>query len=188
MAADDILLDVEEKMEKDVKYLRHEFRGIRSGRASTGLVDHIKVDYYGSPTDLRQLASIATPEAALIVIKPFDPSSIGEIAKAIQASDLGINPMSDGKVIRLSVPPLSTERRQQIVAQLKKMAESARLAVRNARRDGNKEADRQQNASELTEDESRKCKDQIQKLTDQYEAQITDALETKTQEIQDPVS
>jgi len=149
-----------------------------------GLVEPIKVDYYGSPTDLRQLATIATPDATLIVIKPFDPSSLKEIEKAIFASDLGITPSTDGKVIRLSVPPLSTERRQQIAAQLKKMAEGTRIAIRNARRDGNKEADRQQKAAELTEDEARKGKEDIQKLTDDYEKKVTEVLEAKTNEIQ----
>jgi ribosome recycling factor len=137
MPIDDILLHVEEEMNSAVKYLREEFGGIRTGRASSGLVDHIKVDYYGSPTDLRQLASVATPEASLIVIKPFDPASIKDIEKAINTSDLGINPMVDGKIIRLQVPPLSTERRGQLVAQLKKMAEACRVTIRNARRDGN---------------------------------------------------
>jgi len=185
MATDEILLEVEEKMEAAVEYLRKEFRGIRTGRASAGLVEHIKVEYYGSPTDLRQLATIATPDASLIVIKPFDPSSLKDIEKAIYASDLGITPSADGKVIRLSVPSLSTERRDQIAAQLKKMAEACRVAVRNARRDGNKEADRQQKASELTEDEARKAKDDIQKLTDDYEEKVTEILDAKTKEVRE---
>lgn len=185
MGMDEILLEVEEKMENDVEYLRKEFRGIRTGRASPGLVDHIKVDYYGSPTDLRQLASIATPEPTLIVIKPFDPGSLKEIDKAIAASNIGINPQSDGKVIRLVVPALSGERRHQIAAQLKKLAEAARVAVRNARRDGNKEADRLQKASEMTEDEDRLCREEIQRLTNDYEAKIDEILNTKTREIEE---
>ena len=185
MASDDILLDVEEKMDSAVSYLNEEFRGIRTGRASAGLVDHMKVDYYGSPTELRQLATIATPEATLIVIKPFDPSSIKDIERAIQTSGLGITPNSDGKVIRLSIPPLSSERREQLVAQLKKTAEQTRVAIRNARRDGNKEVDKQQKASELTEDESKKAKDDIQKLTDKYEKIVTDILDAKSREVQE---
>ena len=185
MAMDDILLDVEEKMEEALDYLQKEFRGIRTGRASPGLVDHLKVEYYGSPTDLRQLATIATPEATLIVIKPFDPSTLKEIEKAIYASNLGITPNLDGKVIRLSVPPLSGERRKQIVVQLKKMAEAARVTIRNARRDGNKEADRQQKASELTEDEAKKGKEGIQELTNKYEKTVSQALDTKTKEIEE---
>ncbi len=185
MAADDILLQVEEHMDSAMKYLLEELRGIRTGRASAGLVDHIKVDYYGSPTDLQQLASIATPEATMIVIKPFDPSSTKDIERAIQTSDLGITPHSDGKVIRLSVPPLSGERRDRLVAQIKKMAEGARVAIRNARRDGNKETDKQQKASELTEDEAYKCKDETQKLTNEHEKKVHEILDAKTKEIEE---
>ena len=185
MAMDEILLDVEEKMQAATDHLRKELRSIRTGRASAGLIEHIKVDYYGSPTDLRQLATISTPDAALILIKPFDPSSIKDIEKAIQASDVGITPNSDGKVIRLAVPSLSTERRRQIAGQLKKMAEAARVSVRNVRRDGNKEIDKQQKASQLTEDESYKHKEDIQKLTARHEEKITEVLDAKTNEIQE---
>ena len=185
MAMDDILLEAEEHMASAIDYLQKEFRGIRTGRASAGLVDHIKVDYYGSPTDLRQLATIATPDANLIVIKPFDPGSIKDIDRAIQASELGITPQSDGKVIRLAVPPLSGERRQQLSVQVRKMSEGARVAIRNARRDGNKEVDGQEKASELTEDEARKGKDEIQKLTDQYEEKVDLMLQQKTREIEE---
>jgi len=183
MAMDDILLEVEEKMAAAVDYLKKEFRVIRTGRASAGLVEHVKVDYYGTPTDLRQLASISVPEATLLLIKPFDPGSVKDIEKAIFASDIGITPSVDGKIIRLVVPALSTERRRQIAAQLKKMAEAQRVVVRSARRDGNKEVERLQKASELTEDEERKGKEQIQELTDQYERKITEVLEAKTNEI-----
>jgi ribosome recycling factor len=182
---DEILMEVEEKMEAAIEYLRKEYRGIRTGRASGGLVDHIKVEYYGSPTDLRQLASISTPEATLIVVKPFDPSSLKEIERAIQASELGITPNSDGKVIRLVVPPLSVERRNQLAGQVKKMAEASRVTVRNARRDGNKIVDTKEKASELTEDEAKKGKDDIQTLTDQYEKKVTELLDVKTKEIQE---
>jgi ribosome recycling factor len=185
MAMDDILLEVEEKMESAIDYLKQEFRGIRTGRASAGLVDHIKVEYYGSPTDLRQLATIATPDATTIFIKPFDPSSLKDIEKAIYSSDLGITPSVDGKVIRLSVPPLSGERRQRIVGQVKKMAEASRVTIRNARRDGNKEADKEQKASELTEDEAKKGKAEIQDLTNKYEKMVSDALAAKTNEIEE---
>ncbi len=185
MAMDEILMEVEEGMESAVDYFAGELRGIRTGRASSGLVEHIKVDYYGSPTDLRQLATISTPEANLIVIKPFDPGSVKDIERAIQASDLGITPSSDGKVIRLSVPPLSGERRQQLVSQVKKMAEAARVAVRNARRDGNKEADKQQKGGDITEDDASKGKDDIQELTKKYEEKINHLLDNKVQEIEE---
>ncbi|MCK5113722.1 MAG: ribosome recycling factor [Phycisphaerae bacterium] len=182
---DEILFEVEANMETGLDYLRKEFRGIRTGRASGGLVEHIKVDYYGSPTDLRQLANISTPESNLIIIKPFDPSSMKDIERAIQASNVGITPSTDGKVIRLSVPPLSIERRDQLKGQVKKMAEAARVTVRNARRDGNKIVDTKQKASDLTEDESKKGKDSIQKLTDRFEKSITELVAAKTTEIQD---
>ena len=185
MAMDDILLDVEEKMEAAVEYFRTELRGIRTGRASSGLVEHIKVDYYGSPTDLRKLAAISTPDATLILIKPFDPGSLKDIERAIQASDLGITPNSDGKVIRLSVPPLSGERRRQLAAQLKKMAEGARVTIRNARREGNKTVEKEEKDSVLTEDEARKGKDDIQELTKQYEGKIGEILDAKVKEIEE---
>jgi ribosome recycling factor len=182
---DEILLEAEEAMEAALDYLRKEYRGIRTGRASGGLVEHIKVDYYGSPTDLRQMAQISTPEANLIVIKPFDPSTLKEIEKTIQASDLGITPSSDSKVIRLSIPPLSIERRDQLTNQVKKMAEASRITIRNARRDANKAIDVKQKASELTEDDAHRGKEQIQKLTDQYEKKVDELLHSKVQEIQE---
>jgi len=182
---DEILFEVEANMETALDYLRKEFRGIRTGRASGGLVEHIKVDYYGSPTDLRQLATISTPESNLIVIKPFDPSGAKDIERAIQASDLGITPNADGKVIRLSIPPLSIERRDQLTGQVKKMAEAARVTIRNARRDGNKILDAKQKSSDLTEDESKKGKDSVQKLTDRFEKKISELLTAKTTEIQE---
>jgi ribosome recycling factor len=182
---DEILMDVEEKMESAVEYLRKEFRGIRTGRANPGLVDHIKVEYYGSPTDLRQLASISVPEANMIIVKPFDPGSMKEIEKAIQSSDLGITPATDGKVIRLIVPALSGERRTQLVNQVKKMAEAAKISIRNARRDGNKGIDQLEKDSEITEDDAHRGKDEVQKLTKKYEDEVDNLLETKTTEIQE---
>jgi ribosome recycling factor len=184
MDYDEIMLHVEEKMAAAVDHMRREFRTIRTGRASVGLVDHIKVDYYGTSTDLRQLATISTPEATLILVKPFDPGSLKTIEKAIQASDLGITPQSDGKVIRLTVPSLSTERRQQIVGQTKKLAASTRVAIRNARRDGNRELDKLQKASEITEDDCKEGKEAIQQLTQTYEQQVNEAADAKAEEIQ----
>ena len=143
------------------------------------------MDYYGSSTDLRQLATISVPESNLLVIKPFDPSSMKDIERAIHASELGITPAVDGKVIRLTIPPLSMERRNQLASQLKKMAEAARVAIRNARRDGNKELERQEKASELTEDEARKGKEEIQKLTKEYEGKVDELLAAKTREVQE---
>ncbi|MFB3891248.1 MAG: ribosome recycling factor [Phycisphaerae bacterium] len=185
MALDDVMLEVEGNMESAVEYLRQEFRGIRTGRASAGLVDHLKVQYYGSPTDLRQLASISTPESNLIVIKPFDPNSLKDIERAIQTSELGINPNSDGKVIRLVIPPLSGERRQQLAGQLRKMSEAARVTIRNARRDGNKAVDALEKDGELSEDEAEKAREDVQGLTKQYEGKVDELLAAKTKEIQE---
>lgn len=185
MPLDDILLECEENMESAITYLRQELRGVRTGRASAGLVDHLKVEYYGSPTDLRQLASINVPEPALIIIKPFDPASIKDIERAIQAANIGITPAVDGKVIRLAVPSLSGERREQLAGQVRKMAETSRVAIRNARRDANKVIDKEEKDSVLTEDDAEKGKEQIQKLTDQYEKKITELVDAKTKEIRE---
>ena len=182
---DEILFLAEEKMQGSTEHLLKEFRTIRTGRASAGLVDSIKVEYYGTPTDLRQLASISIQEATTIVIKPFDASCIKDIERTIQASDLGITPMSDGKVIRLTVPPLSIERRNKLVTQVKKLGEAAKVAVRNARRDANKELDKIQKASEITEDDAKKGKDDVQKLTNDTEKKINEILDGKVLEIQE---
>ena len=146
---DEIHMDVEERMEKAVEYLVTEYRGIRSGRATPGLVENIRVDYYGSMQPLKATASIAIPEPRMVVIKPFDPSSIKDIAKAIQTSDLGIQPQSDGKLIRLEIPPLSEERRRQISHLIREKAEEARVAIRNIRRDGNKQAEQAEKDKDL---------------------------------------
>jgi len=185
MTYDEAMLDVEEKMESAIEYLRREYRGIRTGRASTGLVEHVKVEYYGTPTDLRQLATLSTPDANLILIKPFDPASVKDIERAIQASNIGIMPTSDGKMIRLSVPPLSGERRQQLISQVKKMSEAARVTIRNARRDGNKQIELLEKESTVTEDEAKRAKDEIQNLTKKYEELVTKILDSKTEEIQE---
>ena len=185
MSLDDVMLETEEKMASAVDYLKQEFRGIRTGRASAGLVDHIKVEYYGSPTDLRQLASISTPDANLIIIKPFDPGSLKEIERAIQKSELGINPNTDGKVIRLVVPPLSMERRGQLASQLKKMSEAARVTIRNARRDGNKGVDAVEKEKEITEDQAAAARQDVQELTKKYEAAVDELLAGKTKEVQE---
>ncbi len=183
MPIDDILLECEEKMSKAVEFFGDELRVIRTGRASAGLVEHIKVDYYGSPTDLQQLASISAPEPDMIVIKPFDPASVKEIEKAIQTSELGIAPATAGKVIRLPIPALSGERRQHLVAQLKKMAEQARITVRNIRREANKTADKEKNENLLTEDDVTQCKEEVQKLTGEYGKKIDKILEEKNKEV-----
>lgn len=183
MDSDDIVFEAEEKMEKAVSFLRSEFRTIRTGRASPALIDTIRVDYYGASTSLKELANLSAPEANLIVIKPFDPGCIKDIEKAIMASPLGITPQSDGRVVRLVVPPLSGERRQQLAQQIKQMAEQARVSIRNARRDANKKLDQLQKDKILTEDERDKSKKEIDDLTKQYIEQTDKVLQAKTDEV-----
>jgi ribosome recycling factor len=154
---------------------------MRTGRANAGLVDGIRVEYYGSLTPIKQLANIAAPEADLIVIKPFDHSALGSIEKAILKSDVGIHPSNDGKVIRLQVPPLSQERRKQLAHRAKETAEEARVAVRNVRRDANKQADGL--SKTMGEDVLKQLKDEVQKLTDSFERKIDDCLEGKSTEL-----
>ena len=146
MSADEILLDVEERMEKAVAVFKSALLGIRTGRANAGLVDTLRVDAYGSPTPLKQLASVGVPEPNQILIRPFDPGTLSAIEKAIQSSELGLNPINDGRVVRLVIPALSTEVRLKMAARTKELAEEARVAIRNVRRDGNKTADQQQKA------------------------------------------
>lgn len=180
MAADDVLLEAEERMEKSVEHLQNDLRGIKSGRATPGLVEHLKVDYYGSPTPLKQVANIGAPEPALLVIKPYDASLCGEIEKAILKSDIGITPMSDGKLIRLPVPSLSEEQRKKYVKLAKDKTEAQRVAIRNVRRDANKAAE---GDAELPEDEQTKLKDEVEKLTKTYTAKLDALLEGKTKEL-----
>src|SRR5207245_2783082 len=153
MNSEEILFDAEERMEKAVNVLRDELRGLRTGRATPALVDTIRVEYYGSPTPLKQLAQISTPDPQQILIKPYDQSSLKDVEKAIRASDLGMTPNSDGKIIRLIVPPMSGEQRQKMVARIKKSAEDAKVACRNIRRDANKHFDEAEHAKEVNEDE-----------------------------------
>ncbi len=182
---DTILLETEEAMEKAVTYLKNELKGIRTGRATTAMVDFVKVDYYGASTDLKSLASISVPEPTQILIKPFDAGSIGEIKKAIEASGLGLNPINEGKQIRLNVPPLSGERRQQLVAKVRKDGEEQKVALRNARRDGNKHADglKSQPGKHVPEDEVETLKTEIQELLKKYEAEIDRRVDEKVKEI-----
>jgi len=183
MAVDDVLLETEEKMEGAVTHLAGELRGLRSGRASPHLVDNVRVDYYGAMTPLGQMAQIGCPEPRLIVIKPFDASVVPDIEKAINASNLGLNPQSDGKVIRLILPPLSEERRKQLVKHVKDLGETANIAIRNVRRDGNKAVDALFNDREITEDQLDGAKEQVQELTKTYEGKVKDLVDKKSAEL-----
>jgi ribosome recycling factor len=183
MPADDILLDCEEAMEKAVEHLKHELRGIRTGRASPAMVENVKVDYYGSPTDLKSIASISVPEATQLLIKPFSPGDLKAIEKAISDSKIQATPRSDGKSLRLILAPMSQEVRMKMAASCKTYAEAARISIRNARRDGNKLADTEQKGGVLTEDEAASVKDQVTDLTKQYEGKIDEIIKHKQEEI-----
>jgi ribosome recycling factor len=183
MTSDEILLDTEERMEKAVNVFRDELRGLRTGRATPALVDNLRIDYYGSPTPLKQLAQISTPDPQQIVIRPFDPGCLKDIEKAIRSSDLGMSPNNDGKMIRLTVPPMSGEQRQKMVARIKKSAEEARVACRNVRRDGNKHFDVAEKNKEMTEDERDKGKEDVQALLKTYEDKINEMADKKAKEI-----
>ncbi len=183
MSYEDMLLEAEMKMEKSFEYLQDEYKKLRTGRASTGLVENVKIDYYGSPTPLKQLATIGIPEPSQIAIRPFDPNALQAIEKGLLASDIGITPNNDGKIIRLNVPPLSEERRIQIVAQTKEMAEEARIAIRNERRDAIKQARKEEDAGDLTEDDLEDFKKDIQELTDQYTEKVDKLQEAKAEEL-----
>ena len=187
MDIDESLLTCEESMDKAVDYLKGELRGVRTGRASTALVEYIKVDYYGAMTELRQLALISVPEPTQILIKPFDASSAKEIGKAIEASGLGLNPMVEAKQVRLNLPALSGERRNQLIGSVKHMGEQAKVTVRNARRDANKHIDQasKDKAQHLSEDAVEQAKDDVQKLTKKYESQVDDQIAAKVKEIQE---
>src|SRR3989339_97243 len=178
-----VVSEHENKMKKAFEFLHDEFKSVRSGRASTGLVENLHVDYYGSPTPLKQLATLATPQADAIIIKPFDPASIKEIEKAIKSSDLSIAPIIEGKMIRLSIPPLSADRRKQIVNQVKQMGEQAKISVRNIRRDANKELQEAQDAKLITEDDLEKAKKQIDDITKEYTDKVDSIVKKKSEEI-----
>lgn len=183
MEMDEILLDAEDRMDKTVEVFEEELRGIRTGSASSGLVENIRVEYYGSKTPLKHMANIAVPDPRLIVIKPYDPSGLESVEKAIQKSDIGINPQNDGKVIRLNIPELSEERRKQIVDRIKDMAEESRVSIRNIRRDANKKLETEENESNISEDDCARAKEQVQEMTDEHENKIDELVESKSSEI-----
>lgn len=183
MDADEILLDTEERMEAAVAHLAGELSGLRSGRASPALVDKLSVSAYGTSTPLGQLAQIGCPEPRQILIKPYDPSILKDIEKAIQASDLGLNPNSDGKVLRLNLPPLSEERRKQLAKIVRENGEKANVSVRNIRRDANKSAEAAKADKVLTEDDLDRVKKDIQDLTKQSEGKIKDLVDKKSADL-----
>ncbi|MCM3759479.1 ribosome recycling factor [Alkalihalobacillus oceani] len=179
----EVMKDAQERMEKAIDALNRELAKLRAGRANPALLDRVTVEYYGAETPLNQLATITVPEARLLSIQPFDKSSINDIERAIQKADLGLTPSNDGTVIRISIPPLTEERRKELAKLVKRAAEDAKVAIRNVRRDANDELKKQQKDGEMTEDELRRLTDEVQKLTDKQIAQADVAAEKKEKEI-----
>lgn len=178
---DDVKAEVEGKMKKAIESLRHDFQGMRTGRASPSLVEPLKVEFYGEPTPLQQLATISVPEARLIAIKPHDPSTIKAIEKAIMTSDLGLTPSNDGKLIRLPLPPMTEENRRKMVKLVKQRNEEAHVAIRNIRHQGMKDLEEYENEKMITEDDHKRGKELLQKLTDKY-VEEADAVTAKKEE------
>jgi len=183
MTSIEIQNETKRKMEKSLELLKEELKSIRTGRATPGLVENVRVSCYGSLTPIKQLANITAPEPQLITISPYDPSIVKDIDKAISQSDLGLTTNTDGKIIRVLIPPLSGDRRGKIVAQIKEMTEASKISIRNIRRDANKHIDKEEKDSVLTEDEAKKAKEQIQKSVHENEAKINEFLKQKTDEI-----
>jgi ribosome recycling factor len=183
MSVEEILMDAEERMEKALAKLKQDLTGIRTGRANPGMVDSLRVEAYGSPVPIKTVASVSAPESQQIVIRPFDPSIIKDIEKGIIASDLGLAPQSDGKVIRLNIPPLSGDVRRKMVARTKELSEEMKVAVRNVRRDANKQADQEQKDKSLTEDECKETQDEVQKLTKKFEDKANELAKSKETEV-----
>lgn len=183
MSADDVMMSAEEGMEKALKHLQKEFRAIRTGRATPALVENIQVEAYGSQMPLKQCGTISVPEARQLVIKPFDPSIMKGIEKAIIASDLGVTPQNDGKLIRLTFPPLTEERRKKLAQEIKAKGEEAKVGIRNARRDGLKELEGLKKDKVLTEDDLKKLKDDVQETVKDYEGKVDEEVKKKTEEI-----
>ena len=180
---DDVLLEAEIKMEKAIEAAREELAGIRSGRVGPGLLQRIQVDYYGTPTPLQQLASIAAPEPRLLVVNPYDRNAMAGIEKAIRNSDLGVNPSNDGQVIRLSFPPLTEERRRQLVKMVRSRAEEARVGIRNVRRHAKDRLGQLEKGGDISQDEERRAEQQLQQLTDKHVAEVDAMLHHKEQEL-----
>lgn len=183
MTYDSVLKDTRTRMEKAIAHTQDMLKGIRTSSASSALVDNIRVDYYGTPTPLSQMAQVSIPEPRVLVIKPFDMTVMKEIEKAIQKSDLGISPESDGKVIRLTMPPLSGDQRKKYAAKAKEYCEEGRITLRNLRRDANKEADALQKKSDITEDDNRGLHDEVQELLKEFEKKVGEIQDKKTTDI-----
>ncbi len=178
-----VIKEAEAKMQGAIEALTREFAGVRTGRASTGLLEGIRVDYYGTPTPINQLASLSVPDPKTLLIQPWEPSMLPAIEKAIMKSDLGLTPVNDGKVIRLVMPSLTEERRKQLAKVVGKLAEDCRVAVRNIRHEANKKVKALEKEKKISEDESRRGQDQVQKITDKFIQRADELLKKKEQEI-----
>lgn len=183
---DSILKEVTATMVKSLDYLKKELKGIRTGRASPSLLEFVKVDYYGAQNDLKNIAAISVPEPSQLLVKPFDPSAVGDIKKAIEAAGLGLNPLTDGKQLRVNIPALSGDRRKQLAGHCKKLGEDAKISLRNARRDGNKHADALKNdpKAHVPEDEIDQLHKEIQDLLKKYETEVDQAVAAKQKEVE----
>ena len=183
MSSEEILFDAEDRMDKATTHLKSSLAGIRTGRANPGLVDSLRVDVYGSATPIKQLASVGAPEATQIVVRPYDPSTIKEIEKAIIASDLGFNPQSDGRLIRINIPPLSGEVRKKMVSRIKELSEEAKVSLRNVRRDANKAADQAEKDKSISEDIRDDTKNDVQELIKKYEEQVNELAKKREADV-----
>ena len=182
-AIEEFLVDATRRMDKSIESTRHEFNSVRTGRASAALLDRIQIDYYGTLTPLKNLATIGTPEARLLTVQPFDPTSLKAIEKAIQESDLGLQPSNDGKLIRLPIPALTEERRKELVKVVRRYAEDGRIAIRNVRRDVMRHLEELVRKGDVGDDEERRAEAELQKLTDSRVAEIEELLKGKEEEI-----
>ena len=178
-----VLIESEEKMDKALVSLAGEFSRLRTGRASSALLEGVKVNYYGTLTPLKQIASVSVPDSRSITIQPWDRNAFGDVEKAILKSDLGLNPINDGKIIRINIPPLTEERRKELVKIAKKYSEDAKITIRNIRRDANESLKKMQKSKEITEDDLRKGQNDVQKLTDEQVAKADETLKAKEAEI-----
>ena len=185
MSADEILMDTEDRMVKAIEVLKKSLSGIRTGRANPGLVDTLRVDVYGSPTPIKQIASVGAPEPTQIVIRPYDAGVIKDIEKSIVAADLGFNPQSDGRVIRINIPALSNDVRKKMVSRIKDLSEESKIAIRNVRRDANKAAEQAAKDKTISEDQRDDIKDKVQELTNKFEDKATESSDSRKKEVMD---
>jgi len=183
MNIDQIVKDCKDRMDKALDILRNEFKGLRTGRASPALLDSLRVEYYGSATPIKQLASVSAPEAQQLMIKPFDANALKDIEKAIRNSDLGLSPDNDGKVIRLKIPAMSGEQRTKLAKKVKELAENAKVSCRNVRRDANKHVETEEKAKIISEDDAKKAKEKVQEILKQYENKADETATAKSKEI-----